>query len=164
MTDSTGIFTVGAKPYVSTAARRLLATWWWLPTLLAAALLIAGTFDNRDLYLCLMLVFIVYPSAMSLSWLALAARPAMRWCPRPQHIESAPDGGITVVFHAYPTADKPVGDEVARLTVDAADLDEAERHGTLLQVPLSKPNRLAINFLLIPAEAVYAATAPTPEI
>lgn len=158
---STDIFTVGAGPYVSASARRLLARWWWIAAVPVLALAIAGTFDSRYLYLCLMLIFVIYPSALAMTWIALAGKTSMRWCPRPQHIEEN-KGETTLVFHKYEPegeGDDATRPELARLDIPAPALAEARRGNSLTTITLDRNNEFAIPFLLIPTEIYDSLSA-----
>lgn len=152
------IFTVAARHYVGTAARRTLAMWWWLAALVLGALAIAGTFNSRYIYLCLMVLFIVYPMLLSFTWLALAARPAMSWCMRPQHIESAPEGALRLCFHAYPApeSDEAAGEVLGSLEISAVELENSERHGAHTLTELHRPNEFGIKFVILPGDALNA--------
>ena len=143
---STGQFSVPASVYVRAVARRRLWGVVWLPCLLLAAAAIAGCFDSRFWFLGLLLLFIIYPMALSLTWLSLAARPAMRWLLRPQEVSFHPDG-ITVEFYGYEEDAPPAG--TFRLTSD--DIRETEQSGKYVTLFLNQ-NKFDIDFLLIPAE------------
>lgn len=97
---TTGQFSVAAAVYVKAVARRRLWGVIWLPALLLAAAAVVGCFDNRFWFLGLLLLFIVYPMALSLTWLSLAARPAMRWLLRPQEV-AFEQSRTTVDFYGY---------------------------------------------------------------
>lgn len=93
-------FTPGAAVYASTLARRLLIR--FLPALLAVICIPAvwAFFDIRMLYLCLMLIFIIYPMIMSMAWIAVVAKPHVAMCARPQSWRFDGDY-VAVSFLAY---------------------------------------------------------------
>lgn len=149
-------FTVRATDYVNAVARRRLWSIAWLPALLIASAAIVGAYDTRFLYVALMLLFIVYPMVLSLTWLAMAAHSSMRWLLRPQTWTFGPDGNLTIVFYTWPSPDDDDKDAaepeaVGQITLDAAALEEATPQRRFYCVPApAKP--LGINFLLIPTE------------
>ena len=143
---TTGQFSVAAAVYVKAEARRRLWGVIWLPALLLAATAVAGYFDNRFWFLGLLLLFIVYPMVLSLTWLSLASRPAMRWLLRPQKVIFEP-GKTTVDFYGY-DEDAPV---VASLSLSDGDITDVEQTGKYVTVFL-RENSFGIDFLLIPTE------------
>lgn len=122
--QSTGQFSVAASVYVRAVARRRLWGVVWLPCLLLAAAAIAGWFDSRFWFLGLLLLFIIYPMALSLTWLSLAARPAMRWLLRPQEVSFHPDG-ITVDFTAMKKMLRRQAHSVLRAMISAKQNNRA---------------------------------------
>ncbi|MCM1066475.1 MAG: hypothetical protein NC418_02755 [Muribaculaceae bacterium] len=153
-TPTSGLYSVAISAYIKAEARHRLAGLWWIPAVAALSLAIAGTFDSRYLYLCLMVVLIVYPMVLSLSWLAIAARPCMSILTRPQHIEQLPDGNIKVCFHAFPTDSD--GEEqpsvVASIVLTPGVMAEAERLRNYLCVTPGPVNELSLPRVLIPLE------------
>ncbi len=69
MQEDSPIYSVAASAYVSAEARRCLAKWWWAVLVPPVALAIAGAYDIRFFYLCLMVSLIVYPMALSMMWM-----------------------------------------------------------------------------------------------
>ena len=157
-TTETPRFSVGAAAYVKAAARRRLWRIIWLPAILLVAAAIAGAYDSRWWYVGLMLLFIVYPMVLSLTWLAMAAHPSMRWLLRPQQWSVSP-GGIDIVFFGYDDDSPAVGS----LALDSSMLGTPEHHGPYWQIDTpTHPHK--IDFLLIPTELVPAENLPQTEI
>ena len=147
---TTGQFRVEAAVYVKTAARRRLWSVVWLPALLLAAAAVAGCFDSRFWFLGLLLLLIIYPMALSLTWLAYVARPEMRWLLRPQELTIDPDGA-TVGFYGY-DEDAPLE---SSLHLAQGDIREGESTGKYTAIFLTE-NSFGINFLLVPTEKLPA--------
>lgn len=71
---TTAVFTVDASAYISAIARKRLLSWLWLPATLLLGLGVAAMYDHRFAYLMLIVLFIIYPMATSMAWMALAAK------------------------------------------------------------------------------------------
>lgn len=93
-------FTPGASMYASILARRLLIR--FLPGLLAVLCIPAvwAFYDSRMIYLALILLFIIYPMIMSISWLTVTCSNHVTLCSRPQRWIFH-DDSVTVDFLAY---------------------------------------------------------------
>lgn len=153
--SGTEIFRVPAAEFVKTTAMRRLWSIAWIPALLLLAAVIAGFADSRFWFLGLMLLFIVYPMAMSMAWFRLVGHPSMSLLLRPQ--SWILDGNtLAIRFHRYTSDDEGNNPDVKEtLTFPATILEEAETHSKFTIVPAPE-NMYKIQFLLIPANLMPA--------
>lgn len=152
MTHTTELYTVPIAAYIKEEAGRRLAALWWIPAVAALALAIAGAFDSRYIYLCLMVVLIVYPMALSLCWLAIAARPEMSILTRPQHIDVLHDGMLRLCFHAFRSDSDDTPAVLASIDLPASCIAQAERQRRFICVKPLGDNSLSLKYILIPLE------------
>ncbi|MBD5232549.1 MAG: hypothetical protein HDS65_00050 [Bacteroidales bacterium] len=145
-------FTPGAERYVKAEAMRRLSRVWWLAALVIAATAVACCNDSRYFFLGLMLLFIVYPMAVSFMWMILAGNKAVVLFSRPQEW-SFTDDGAEVRFYPY-KADEDTP-PVATVQIPFARIISTEDKGKWL---LIRAKELPHNFpfLLIPADSVPA--------
>lgn len=146
---STPVFSVGTSEYVRTEARGLLFRWCWVPALLVAAAAIAGFHDNRYWFLGLMLVFIVYPMAMSFTWLLLAGSKHMSRLCRPQSL-SVREGVWTINFYPFEYDPETIPEPLHTTVFTDNDISEVECGGRYYRINLQRPAD-GIPFILIPA-------------
>lgn len=149
-------YTVPASAYVKAEARMRLWRYWWLVAVPSLVLAVVGAYDSRYWYLLLMLLFIVYPMAMSFAWMVLAAHKSMQWRLRPQEVENG-DDCLMVRFYPYDDAE---ADAIDVFVIPDDCLFTAERQSDYLRVALPQPNKLDMTFLLIPADRVPAGAIP----
>lgn len=159
MVSTTDRYRVDASAYVRLEATALIGRVWWVAALAAIVLGVMGTADTRWWYLALMLVFVVYPMALSMAWIVLAGRPAMAWLARPQSIHTTPEGAATISFYRYDAEadDAPLDS----LTIARSDISSVEYLQRYTRISL-RPNRFDIKTLLIPS-AHMPASFPLPE-
>lgn len=156
---ATGLFRVPAAEFVKATASRRLWSVAWIPAMLLIAAGIAGTADSRFWFLGLMLLFIVYPMAMSMAWFRLVGHPSMEYLLRPQ--TWLIDGDSLIVrFHNYHSDDEE-GEPTVKETIafSSGILDEAETHRKFTLIPAPE-NKFRIQFLLIPAGHATALINP----
>ncbi len=142
-------FTPGAAPYAKLATVRLLWRMAWLPAAAIVAAALAGFADSRYWYLGLMLVFIVYPGALSMVWISFAGKHAVATLSRPQEWEFGSDA-LTMRF--YPFENDEDTEPVSVLSVPYSALHSLERSGQWLVVE-SREGFQGFPFALIPADS-----------
>lgn len=151
---TTARFSVSASDYVNTRARQLAGRWWWLPALPVSALAILGFGDNRLWYLAMMVIFVIYPMILSLTWLKMAAEPSVQWLTRPQRWHVGQQS-ITIDFFPFECDDDT--EPLKTLSFTPAD---AESGGRLRRIDVA-PNDLNIRFLLIPDDELPPGYHPS---
>lgn len=154
-TDTTPVFSVPTRFYVRALVRRFLKRWLWCAVGIAVLLACLAVRDVRFAYLLLMLVFVVYPMAMSLVWLSITGRRAFTLLSRPQRwtFSDEASAALTVEFFAFGTeADEP-GTPVESLALAESDIRGIERgrQHTLIRVsPNFKPLQ-SVLILIVPS-------------
>lgn len=143
-------YTVPASAYIKAEVRKRLWRFWWLIAAVMLVPAIAGCYDSRYWYVLLMLLFIVQPMVLSFTWFALAAHKSMQWRLRPQETEVG-QNGLIVRFYPYDDPDAAAVD-VLEIPFDA--IAALERQSGYLMVALTKPNKMNISFLLLPADII----------
>jgi hypothetical protein len=71
-TVTTDKYNMTASEYTSLTARRWLSAWWWAFALPLAATVVASFCDTRFIYVSLIIVFIIWPMALSVVWFRYA--------------------------------------------------------------------------------------------
>ncbi len=156
-------FSVSSADYVKVAARRRMWRFILLPALAILAAAAAGFTDPRWWYVGLILLFTVFPLVISVTWMVMAAHPAMRWLLRPQQWTFTPDA-VEVDFFRFPPAVSDMSDQsdesdpadalpVEHLRIPLKDMTEADSVSTYRVFDLA-PRPLKIDFLLIPRDLV----------
>lgn len=84
MDNTTAVFQCPATAYVRVAARQRLLRQAWLPAALLTALAVAAFYDVRFVYVLLMVLFALYPMALTTAWLAMTGKPEFVMASRPQ--------------------------------------------------------------------------------
>lgn len=128
--QSTDVFTVPASTVMKVIARRWLSRWWWLMVLAPAAALIASMFNPLWAVVALMLVMLVYPTALLTVCLAHALSDESRRAISPHHIEYDPAGDITLVSHP----DENFPHLFESLTVTRAELTGISTSGSFITI------------------------------
>lgn len=164
--NTTPRFSVSSADYVNVAARRRMWRFILLPALAILAAAAAGFTDPRWWYVGLILLFTVFPLVISVTWMVMAAHPAMRWLLRPQQWTFTPDA-VEVDFFRFPTVESDMSDTsdksdksdpaddlpVEHLRIPLKDMTEADSVSTFRVFDLpARP--LKIDFLLIPRDLV----------
>lgn len=152
--NTTPRFSVSSADYVNVAARRRMWRFILLPALAILAAAAAGFTDPRWWYVGLILLFTVFPLVISVTWMVMAAHPAMRWLLRPQQWTFTPDA-VDVDFFRFPTVESDKSDDlpVEHLRIPLKDMTEADSVSTFRVFDLpARP--LKIDFLLIPRDLV----------
>ena len=164
--NTTPRFSVSSADYVKVAARRRMWRYILLPALAILAAAAAGFTDPRWWYVGLILLFTVFPLVLSVTWMVMAAHPAMRWLLRPQRWTFTPDA-VEVDFFRFPPAVSDLSDKsdrsdksdpadalpVEHLRIPLKDMTEADSVSTYRVFDLA-PRPLKIDFLLIPRDLV----------
>lgn len=149
LSSETEIFTVGASAYVKAEARRLFLRFWWIPAIAVDVPLFIGLFDNRFIYLALMLLFIAIPMFLSLAWMSLAARSSVQWLSRPQRWRCSGET-LQIDFYPFDHRDGEVA-PIKVVSISADMVDSVADDGKFVSVTLNKDNPLNTHFLLIPS-------------
>ena len=154
---TTAVFTVDASAYISAIARKRLLSWLWLPAALLLGLGVAAMYDHRFAYLMLIVLFIIYPMATSMAWMALAAKKSLTLCTRPQRwvFSTNPDVALTVDFFSFGCDFDNPGAPVHTVCLTAADIERYRIAGRYASVWLRKgATGTGLHVLLIPAASI----------
>lgn len=90
-------FAISSKDYIHNLALDWLSRYWAIVVLPIAATLIWACFDLRALYVCLIIIFIIYPMAMTLVWFNYALSPNAVKAISPKCV-SVLDSGLQIDF------------------------------------------------------------------
>jgi hypothetical protein len=71
-TVTTEQYNMTASEYTSLIARRWLSAWWWAFALPLAVTAVASFYDTRFIYVSLIIIFIIWPMALSIVWFRYA--------------------------------------------------------------------------------------------
>lgn len=152
MADRSEIFTIGIHRYVRATTRRLILRHMWLPAAVLAALSAAGFNDSRFWYLALIILFIIYPMAVSMMWISLAAKPELTALSRPQRWSFGSD---SLTIDVYPFEYDTTTECAGTFTVPFDKIRTVET-GRITTVYL-EDGTLPYPFLLIPSDLIPEA-------
>ena len=157
MTDKycTSVFKVGASDYAAAQLRRLALRFVWLPAAILGACAAAGLLlaDSRWIFVCLILLFVVYPMLASLVWLSATASREASMLLRPQRWTVDSDGNVEITFYTFSWPEEEVAAGSRR--IDAADLRAVHASDSMVKV-LTASTKASGGILLIPADILPA--------
>ena len=94
---TTGTFCISPQQYMRELALAWIGRHWYLPVLPLAAVVIWAFYDMRAVYVGLILVFLIFPMAMSMVWFNYAFSPAALKAVAPKRL-TLTDDAIHVVY------------------------------------------------------------------
>jgi hypothetical protein len=152
-------FKIATGDYASLIARRWLAQWWWAFALPLFASIIASTSDTRFVYVSLILIFIIWPMALSFAWFNYMLKPSAIRAVRPC-VATFTDQAVTLEYPAPKVDsndDRPAPAKLSPVTLAWSDIKAIEQEGKLmLLITAIQGNKIA-DFTAIPTNALSDA-------
>jgi hypothetical protein len=140
---TTEAYSMTAGEYTTLVARRWLSAWWWAFALPLAVSAVAATSDTRFIYVSLIIIFILWPMALSVVWFRYAltdqAVRAIRQC-----LATIDDEKFTFQYPAKVNPDDGslIMKALPPITIKYADIKTIEQDGKFMVIILKSDSRI----------------------
>lgn len=144
------IFSISPQTYAKARTRQYACVWAAALAIPAIIAIVAGFYDIRWWFVGLIVIFIVYPMAITMAWFSLTGSPSMTLLLRPQRWTFRKDRRVDIEFFHFDTEENP--EPAERLTVAIRSVNAGSRYIVLRTMPGQRFGLILIPVAFMPPE------------
>lgn len=144
------IFSISPQTYAKARTRQYACVWAAVLAIPVIIAIVAGFYDIRWWFVGLIVIFIVYPMAITMAWFSLTGSPSMTLLLRPQRWTFRKDRRVDIEFFHFDTEENP--EPAERLTVAILSVNAGSRYIVLRTMPGQRFGLILIPVAFMPPE------------